>query len=104
MEIVHQAEPLGGLFNILSILLGLFALGFAVQNFEKKGTLTCTGVSFGCCAVSLLCQLMELSRLAGLRDWAAVEDTVGARVLAGCILVGGTLVLDVLALLRGRRS
>lgn len=104
MEIVHQAEPLGGLFNILSILLGLLALGFAVQNFEKKGTLTCTGVSFSCCAVSLLCQLIELSRLAGIRDWAAVEDTVGARVLAGCVLVVGTLVLNILALLRGRKS
>ena len=104
MDIVYQAPYLNGLYNIVSILLGLAALVFAIHAFQVKGCLICCTAGLGCCGISLLCQLLELNRLAGIGDWAAIEDTIGARVLAAGVLLVLSLGIQTAALLRGRKQ
>lgn len=104
MDITYQAPFLNGIFNILSILLGLAALVFATHSLQVKGCLICATVSGGCCGLALLLQLAELNRLATISDSAAIYDTVHARVLAGAALLILCTALNVLALLRGRKK
>ena len=89
--------------NIASILLGLAALAFSIHSLQVKGCLTCCTLSGSCCALSILLQLAELDRLAAIGDTAAIYDTTHARVLAGTALLLACTVLNILALLRGRR-
>lgn len=90
--------------NIASILLGLAALVFSIHSLQVKGCLTCCTLSGSCCGLALLLQLAELNRLAEILDSAAIYDTVHARVIAGTLLLVGITVLNVLALLRGRKQ
>ncbi|MBQ8358342.1 MAG: hypothetical protein IJX37_00305 [Oscillospiraceae bacterium] len=104
MDIVRSAGFLPGVLNILSVLLGLVSLGFGVNSFDKKGSLTFCTVSLGCCGGAVLAQLLELSRLAKSNDWAAIQDTVGARAGAAAVLLIAALGLNVFALLRGQKK
>jgi len=89
--------------NIASILLGLAALVFSIHSLQVKGCLTCCTLSGSLCGLSLLLQLAELDRLLKIADTAAIYDTLHARVLAGIALLTICTVLNVLALLRGRK-
>ena len=104
MEIVYQAPLLNGICNILSILLGLIALGFGVHSVSRKGCLICCSVSLGSCGLSLLLQLAELNRLSVLADWSAIQDTLGARVWAGTVLMAACLLLNLFPLLVNRKA
>lgn len=102
MEIVHTNPTL--LWNVLSILLGLAAIVFAIHSVSVKGCLTCCTLSFGCCGGALFFQFVELERLAQIRDWSAIEDTLHARSLAAGALLCCVLFLNLLALYRsGKR-
>ena len=90
--------------NILSILLGIAALVFAIHALQVKGCLICCTASLGCCGGALLCQLWELNRLARILDAAAIYDTLRARCLAGTVLLALTFGLHLAALLRGRKN
>ena len=90
--------------NLLSLLLGIAALVFAVHALQVRGCLICCTGSLACCGGALLCQLWELNRLAELFDASAIYDTVRARCLAGTILLALTLLLHGIALLRSRKQ
>ena len=90
--------------NVLSLVLGLVSLVFAVHAVQVKGCLICCTASLGTCGGALLCQLLELNRLAEILDASAIYDTVRARCLAGMVLLGFNLLLHLLALLRSRKG
>ena len=90
--------------NLLSVFLGLASLVFAVHALRVKGCLICCTVGFGTCGGALVCQLLELDRLAGIGDASAIYDTVRARALAAIALLTLNLVLHTAALLRGRKG
>ena len=89
--------------NLLSIFLGLVSLGFAVHALRVRGCLICCTVGFGTCGGALVCQLVELRRLADIGDVSAIYDTVQARALAAGVLLALNLALHTAALLRGRK-
>lgn len=91
-------------FNLASILLGIAAIVFAVHSLQVRGCLICCTVCAGTTGLSLLCQLFALNYLAGIGDWAAIEDTIGARCLAAAVLLGVILVLTIAALIRSRKK
>lgn len=90
--------------NLLSLLLGIAALIFAVHSVQVKGCLICSTFSGFCCSASLLCQLLDNDRIAMLEDIAAMLDTAHARVVCGAALLIACTVLNGIALLRSRKK
>ena len=90
--------------NLASILLGLAAIVFAVHSVQVRGCLICCTATAALTGISVLCQLLELKKLAGIGDWAAIEDTIGARCFAAVVLIAVVLILNIAALLRGRNK
>ena len=102
MEIVHTAPNY--LWNVLSILLGLAALVFAIHSLQVSGCLTCCTLGSGCCGAALFIQLIELQRLAEIRDFSAIEDTLHTRCLAAGALLIIVLAINLLALYRSTKK
>ena len=90
--------------HLLSLILGLAALIFAIHSVQVKGCLICSTFSGFCCSASLLCQLMDNNRIARIEDVAAMLDTAHARVVCGAVLLVGCTVLNGIALLRNRKN
>ena len=90
--------------NILSLLLGIAAIVFAVHNLQVRGCLICGTLSGLCCSGSLLCQLMDNDRISRLEDIAAMLDTAHARVVCATVLLVLCAVLNLAALLRSRKK
>ena len=90
-------------YNLGSIFLGLTAW---ILGYWYLTRLQCSSFvpfcSFSCCSVSLLFQLLELKRRAVAEDACGFYDTIGAICLCAVVLVSGTLLLHLLALLRRR--
>ena len=90
--------------NLFSLLLGIAALVFAVHSVQVRGCLICSTLSGACCSGALLCQLLDNDRIAQLEDIAAMLDTAHARVVCGAVLLLLCTVLNVIALLRSRKT
>ena len=90
--------------NLLSLLLGIACLLFAVHSVQVKGCLICSTLSGFCCSASLLCQLMDNDRIARMEDIAAMLDTAHARVVCSMVLLGFCTALNLAALLRSRNQ
>jgi len=90
--------------NLLSLLLGIAALIFALHSLQVKGCLICSTLSGFCCSASLLCQLLDNDRIARLEDIAAMLDTAHARVVCAGALLAACMVLNLLALVRNRKK
>ena len=89
------------LLNIGSILIGLGAWTLAFLALSAKRTITAhrfSVTSFSCCAISLILQFCEIANRANRGDYAAIEDTIRAIIIAAVILVAGTVILNVAAL------
>ena len=89
--------------NLLSLLLGIAAIVFAVHSVQVRGCLACCTFSGLCCAGSLLCQLIDNDRISQLGDVAALLDTSHARVVCACVLLAVCTALNAAALIRSRR-
>lgn len=92
------------MYNVLSLLLGVAAIVFSIHSLQVKGCLICCTLSGGCCGLALLFQLMDTNQLVQIMDSSAIYDTAHARVVAGTVLLAVTVVLNILALLRGRNK
>ena len=90
--------------NLLSLLLGIAALVFAVHSIQVRGCLICSTLSGFCCSASLLCQLADNDRISQLEDIAAMLDTAHVRVVCGGVLLVLCTALNVIALLRYSRQ
>lgn len=89
--------------NIVSLFLGLLAWGLGFAAVAKRGKPVLVFCSLGACALSLVCQLVEVRRLAAIHDWSAVEDTIGAVTFAGIVLLAVTAALNLIALMLRHR-
>ena len=89
--------------NLLSLFLGLLALGFAIHSVYKKLCPVCSFLSFGCCGGALLSQLLEIRRRVEISDWSALMDTMDAVIFAAAGLLVLTALLNGLALVRNRK-
>ena len=88
-----------------SLLLGLlaWALPMAGMAAGKKPMPLCAG-SFALCGLSLLLQLFYIRHLCAIRDFSAIDDTIGAVVFAAEILLAITGILNAVSLLIERKS
>ena len=90
--------------NLLSLVLGIAALAFALHSIRVKGCLACCSISGFSCSAALLCQLLDNDRIARLEDISAMLDTAHARVVCAAALLAACTGLNVLALVRSRRK
>ena len=93
------------MLNIISLVLGIGAWGVAVVAILKptvshKSTI----LSFSLCALSLVAQLFEISRRVNLGDYAAIEDTIRAVIIASIVLVIVTIILNIIALIKAKKN
>ena len=93
------------MLNIISLVLGIGAWGVAVVAILKptvshKSTI----LSFSLCALSLVAQLFEISRRVNLGDYAAIEDTIRAIIIASIVLVVITIILNIVALVKSKKN
>ena len=80
-------------------LLGIFAITVpdAVRSFRNS---LC---SFSGCILSLLLQLYEVSIRVSIGDYAAIDDTIGAVIMAAQVLIFVTIVLNIFAFVKVKR-
>jgi len=90
-------------YNISSLLLGLAAwilAGIAITRKKKQLASYYSLGSFGMCILSLLLQIFEVANRVNQNDYAAIADTIYAVRFAACVLVGGTILLNLVVLLK----
>ena len=95
------------MLNIASLILGVCAWlfgGLAIGTPNAFSSHRNTMVSFGLCTVSLVFQLLEVNRRVLLGDYAAIEDTIRAVVIASVALVVITIILNVVALVKAKNK
>lgn len=93
-------------YNLGSIILGLGAwfFGFlAIKRKTAKFSYTFSICSFGMCVISLLFQLLEVENRVQMHDFAAIDDTIHAVIMAAVVLTIVTFVLNFLAWMRIRK-
>lgn len=91
------------IYNIGSIILGIIAwasAGIAIAKSKRAQTLS--AVSFVACIISLFLQFLEVSNRVSLGDYAAIEDTIRAVILAATLLIVVTIILNSVALLKNK--
>ena len=93
------------MLNIISLVLGISAWGVAAITIAKpicshKSTI----LSFALCAFSLVFQMFEISRRVRLGDYAAIEDTIRAVIIASIALVVVTIILNIVALVKSKKN
>ena len=93
------------MLNIGSLILGVCAWLFgvlAIGTPKASPAHRNTVVSFGLCTVSLLLQVLEVNRRVLLGDYAAIEDTIRAVVIASVVLVFMTTTLNLFAAVKAK--
>ena len=91
---------ISGVLNLSSLGLGLMAWGFGLNALRKQRM---SLWSFVLCLLSLLLQFAELTHRSAIGDTAAILDTICAVTLAAVTLSAGTVLLNTLAHLTGRK-
>ena len=87
-------------FGTLSWILAALAITASDVTIAHRNTI----FSFGFCTSSLVLQLCEMSRRVRLGDYAAVEDTIRAVLIASVVLVAVTFILNFIALAKSKRK
>ena len=94
------------MFNIGSFILGtcawLFA-GFAISTSKAVISHRNTLASFCFCVISLVLQFFEVNRRVLLDDYAAIEDTIGAVLVASVAMVVITIILNLIAVVKAKK-
>lgn len=89
-------------YSILSLGFGFLAWGLGIAAICKKGCPWCVFGSFTMCGISLVLQFYEISWRVTISDFAAIEDTIFVLADVAAFLLMVTVVLNGIALLRGR--
>ena len=93
------------MLNIVSLISGICAwlfAGLAISTPKASVSHRNTFISFSSCLISLICQLSELNRRVLLGDYAAIEDTIGAILIASAALVFITIILNFVAVAKAK--
>ena len=99
-----------GWLNLGSLVFGLIAWilpGINLMQHRKAdpGNMVVFSLaSVGSCAIALCIQIYSFNLLVTKEDWSALMDTSPARVLAATILLGVTLILNVITLVAYHRK
>ena len=95
------------MLNIGSLILGACAWLFAGMAITTQKAFTShrnTLASFSLCAISLVFQLFEINRRVLLGDYAAIEDTIRAILIASVALVSVTIILNLIAIVKAKNK
>lgn len=95
------------MFHIISIITGVAAWVFgclAVMSKMNRKTLGLSVASFSSCVLALVSQLLEIGRRVAISDFAAIEDTINAVIIAAVVLVVVTMVLNAIAFMKNREE
>ena len=91
-------------YNTASFVLGLGAWGLGILALSGIKPRWATSGSLGLCACALLFQIFEVEHRVSIRDFSAIEDTIGAVMVCAVVLVVVTLLLNGIALWRARAT
>lgn len=95
------------MLNIGSLILGVCAwlfAGLAITTPKASTSHKNTIVSFSLSAISLVFQLFEMNTRMLLGDYAAIEDTIRAILIASVVLVTITIILNLVAFLKAKNK
>ena len=95
------------MYSIASLALGIGAWIFGVLAIAAPDVSKAyrrSALSFALCALSLLLQLLEISRRVSIGDLSAVMDTVGAIVMAAAVLISVTVILNAVAVIKAKNK
>ncbi|MGI6076793.1 MAG: hypothetical protein ACOYCB_01330 [Fastidiosipilaceae bacterium] len=86
-------------YSILSIILGVIAIGLPIISLVKINSnyhqvLIFNFLSMAAGAISIYLQIMYTSSLVKIKDWSSIEDTAGGLVIITSILLALVLVLN----------
>ena len=88
--------------SVVSLGLGLVSWMLPIAYlFIKKRREFFTCGSLTCVAFSLFFQLREVLNRVHMRDFAAIEDTIGAVCFCATVLISVALILNILAWQKG---
>lgn len=93
------------LLNIGSIVAGLgaWALAFlAIYTKKPKSAHNLSVASFSVCTISLILQFFEIANRVNRDDFAAIEDTIRAVIIAAVVLVAVTVALNIVSLRKAK--
>lgn len=93
------------LLNIGSIVAGLgaWALAFlAIYTKKPKSAHSLSVASFSVCTISLILQFFEIANRVNRDDFAAIEDTIRAVIIAAVVLVAVTVALNIVSLRKAK--
>lgn len=93
------------MLNIGSLILGACAWlfgGLAIITPKAFASHRNTLASFSLCAISLVFQVFEINRRVILGDYAAIEDTICAVLIASVSLISITTILNLVALAKAK--
>lgn len=95
------------MLNIGSLILGVCAwlfAGLAIATHKASVSHKNTMMSFSLCVISLVFQLFEINRRVLHADYAAIEDTIRAILIASVALVSVTIILNLVALVKSKNK
>ena len=93
-------------YNVFSLIFGVasWVIPFvAIKKVNDSRCLKFSVLSFLCCAAALILQFIEISHRAGIGDWSAIGDTIGAKVGAAVVLVVVNVAINAVAVMEYRR-
>ncbi len=92
--------------NIGSVIIGLLAwiIPCVGINLKKAKPHLLSVVSFSCCGIALLLQMIEIRHRTMTGDFSALMDTVPAIVGAAGVLLAVTIVINVIILVGRKKS
>ena len=93
------------MLNIVSLIFGIgawvvAAIAIAKHAYYNKSVI----LSFALCMFSLISEFFEISRRVNLGDYAAIEDTIRAVIIASIVLVVLTIILNIVALVKSKKN
>ena len=93
------------MLNIICLILGMgawvvAAIAIAKTAYYNKSVI----LSFALCMFSLISEFFEISRRVNLGDYAAIEDTIRAVIIASIVLVVVTIILNIVALVKSKKN
>ena len=90
------------MLNILSLTVGLaaWAPGFAAVMTRRNRFLSFC--SFAFCSGALVLQILEINRRVTASDWSGLLDTTPALTVVTSVLLAVTVLLNLLALHKGK--
>ena len=90
-------------YCVSSLILGFLAWGLSIDAAWHTATKR-LGLSWVCCAIALLFQVLTLELMILVEDWSALLDTIHAISLCSRVLLLGTGIFSLLTAIRSRQK